>query len=329
MNSSISSFRKREEPHRKNPSKLSRSFARAAFFMMFLVVFDLMIGSVLDVGLRRYFGMDGKVDVLCVGHSRTVLGIDAEMLSRETGLRVAKYAVNGANIADRDAMIRQFLTDHPEVRLIIYDVEASTFSDDGLSSNSYRLFFPFLDNPEMGAYLKKQGLASSDFWLKKIVRTARYDETTFSLAMRGLLGMNRNLKHGRFDEARARRWIEQGKNRPVKIDSKSHKVFLSTMDFVHSRGVTMLLVDMPTVDLLNQAERHSSKKVRDVFRNLKKQYKNLSYCNFSTDYQNNYDMFYDMIHLNVIGQKIVTTRLAKKVRYDFGIQFNNTDLEHR
>lgn len=314
MNSSISSFRKREEPHRKNPSKLSRSFARAAFFVMFLAVIDLMIGSVLDMGLRRYFGMDGKVDVLCVGHSRTVLGIDAEMLSRETGLRVAKYAVNGANIADRDAMIRQFLTEHPEVRLIIYDVEASTFSDDGLSSNSYRLFFPFLDNPEMGAYLNKQGLARSDFWLKKIVRTARYDETTFSLAMRGLLGMNRNLKHGRFDEARARRWIEQGKSRSVKIDSKSYKAFLATVDFVHSRGVTMLLVDMPTVDLLNQAERPASEAVRAMFGKFEEQYTNLDYYDLSTAYESDYGIFYDMIHLNAEGQKIVTSVLTQEVK---------------
>jgi hypothetical protein len=179
------------------------------------------------MGLRRYYGKDGKVDVLCIGHSRTVLGIDAEILSRATGLKVAKYAVNGANIVDRDAMIRQFLSEHPEVRLIIYDVEASTFSSDGLSSNSYRLFLPFLDNPEMRAYLEKQSKSPSELMLKRIFRTARYDEVTFSLALRGLFGMNRNLKYGRFDEGRAKRWIEKGKNRPVTIDSKSYRTFQS------------------------------------------------------------------------------------------------------
>lgn len=262
--------------------------------------------------------MDGKVDVLCVGHSRTVLGIDAGMLARETGLKVAKYAVNGANIADRDAMIRQFLSEHPEVQLIIYDVEASTFSSDGLSSNSYRLFFPFIGNPEMGAYLETQCKSRKDLFLKEIVRTARYDETTFSLALRGLLSMNKNLKYGHFDEDRAKRWIAQGKNRPVKINPGSYEVFLTSVDFVKSRGVKMLLVDMPTVKLLNQAEWPASEDVRSIFRRFGEEYSNLDYYDLSTAYQSDYEIFYDMIHLNAEGQKRVTAVLTEKVKRILG-----------
>lgn len=279
-----------------------------------LFVLDVALGFTLERGLRRYFGMDVKVDVLCVGHSRTVLGIDADMLSRETGLKVAKYAVNGANIADRNAMIRQFLNEHPEVRLIIYDVEAPTFSGEGLSSNSCRLFLPFMENPEMGAYLAAQCQSPKELLGKRLIKTSRYDETTFSLALRGLLGMNQNLKHGRFDEDRAKRWIEQGKNRPVKIDPISYKVFLSTVDFVKSRGIVMLLVDMPAVILLNQAEWPASREVRDIFRRLEDKYPNIVYCDLSTAYQSNYEMFYDMIHLNAEGQKKVTAVLAEKAK---------------
>ncbi|MGC9976066.1 MAG: hypothetical protein ABSC57_05040 [Syntrophales bacterium] len=297
--------------------KVGSHFVKATVFVILLVGLDLMIGSILEKGLRQYFGMDGKVDILCIGHSRTVLGIDGEMLARGTGLKVAKYAVNGANIVDRYAMIRQFLSEHPEVRLIVYDVEASTFSGDGLSSNSYQLFFPFMDNPEMRAYLESQTQSRTDLLLKRMIRTSRFDEITFSLAMRGLFGMNENLKYGRFDEDRAKRWIEKGKNRPVKIDPKSYHAFLSTIDFVKSRGVAMLLVDMPTVNLLNQVEWPESEKVRDTFRHLKGQYPNIDYCNLSTVYQGNYEMFYDMLHLNAEGQKIVTARLAEKVNSDF------------
>jgi len=202
-----------------------RYLLSALVFLVLLAALDFAIGSTLEKGLRRYFGMDGKVDILCIGHSRTVLGIDADLLARQTGLKVAKYAVNGANIVDRYAMIRQFLRDHPEVRMIIYDVEASTFSDDGLSSNSYRLFFPFMGNAEMRSYLETQCQSQADLLLKTMIRTARYDETTFFLAVRGLLGMNQNLKYGRFDEDRAMRWIEKGKTRPVKIDPKSYEAF--------------------------------------------------------------------------------------------------------
>jgi hypothetical protein len=303
------------EPGSHN-SGVRRYLLSALVFVVLLAALDFALGATLEKGLRHYFGMDGKVDILCIGHSRTVLGIDAEMLARETGLKVAKYAVNGANTADRYAMIRQFLSDHPEVRLIIYDVEASTFSDDGLSSNSHRLFFPFMDNPEMKAYLKTQCQSRTDLLLKKMIRTDRYDEVTFFLALRGLFGMNRNLKYGRFDEDRAKQWIAKGKNRPVKVDPKSYQALLSTIDFAKSRGVTVLLVDMPTVSLLNQAEWPASKEVRDVFRRLKARYTNIDYYDLSGVYQDNNEMFYDMIHLNAEGQKIVTARLAEKVKSD-------------
>lgn len=313
MNSSTSSSESLDESRSSNFLTYS-NILRALVFLAVMVGLDLAIGYALEDGLKHYFGMDGKVDVLCVGHSRTILGIDTEMLSRETGLKVSKYAVNGANTVDRDAMIRQFLGEHPEVRLVIYDVEASTFSNDGLSSNSYRLFFPFLDNPEMNSYLRQQCRSRSDLLVRKFVRTARYDEVTFSLALRGTLGMNRNLKYGRFDEGSARRWLKKGKNRPVKIDPKSYQAFRSTIDFLKSQEVPVLLVDMPTVRLLNQAEWPASKGVRDIFRGFGEQYDNVDYFDLSTDYQNEYGMFYDMIHLNAQGQKVVTARLAEKVK---------------
>jgi len=78
----------------------------------------------------------------------------------------------------------------------------------------------------------------------------------------------------------------------------------------------MLLVDMPTVSLLNQAEWPASEDVRQVFRSLGEEYPNVDYCDLSTVYQTDYRMFYDMIHLNAEGQKIVTTVLAEKVRSD-------------
>jgi len=291
-----------------------RYLLSALIFLALLVALDIAIGITLEKGLKAYFGMNGKVDILCIGHSRTVLGIDAELLSQETGLKVAKYAVNGANISDRYAMIRQFLSEHPEVRLIIYDVEASTFSSDGLSSNSYRLFFPFMDNTEMKAYLQNQRQSMKDLMLKKVIKTSRYDETTFFLALRGIVGMNRNLKYGRFNEERAKRWIEQGKNRPVKIDPKSYEVFLSTIDFVKSHGVNMLLVDMPTVNLLNQSEWPASREVRNLFQGLKAQNFKIDYYDLSSIYQDNYEIFYDMIHLNAHGQKMVTTLVAERVK---------------
>ena len=286
---------------------------KITIFMLLLAVLDWGIGSILEKGMRRYFGMDRKVDILCVGHSRTVLGIDAQLLERQTGLKVAKYAVNGANIVDRDAMIRQFLHEHPEVRLIIYDVEASTFSHDGLSSNSYQLFWPFMSNPQIRAYIKTQCPSESEFLVKSIIKTSRYNEVTFFMALRGLMGMNRNLKYGRFDEQRAKRWIEKGKNRLVRIDRQSLKVFLSTMDYVNTQNVKILLIDMPNAELLNKKEYPESLKVKEIFKNLCAYYRTLLYLDLSTTYENNYDLFYDPIHLNAKGQKTITNAIVQYI----------------
>ena len=129
------------------------------------------------------------------------LGLDADLLSRSLGMKVSKFAVQGAKIADRFAMIRYFLSEHPEVRLLVYDVESTLFSEDRLSTNSYRLFFSFIDNPEMAYYVRAHAPSDFDYWMKKIImRTSRFSEVTVALAFRGWLGMmNQNLKFGKLD----------------------------------------------------------------------------------------------------------------------------------
>jgi hypothetical protein len=314
MSSSISSSDV-TAPHAYTARTGWRTFLlKALGFAVLLFFLDLAMSKVLAEGLRRYFGMNGRVDVLCVGHSRTILGIDAELLSRSLGMKVAKYAVNGANTADRYAMVRHFLSEHPEVRILIYDVESTTFTSEGLSSNSYRLFFPFIDNQEMATYLRSHSQSAAEFYLRKVLRTSRFDEVTASLAGRGLLNKHQNLKFGQFDAERARRWLEEGKNRPVTIQDSNLDIFMKTIEYTKSKAVTVLLVDMPTVDILNDIEMPKSEPVRNVFSALPKNYPHVMYLDLRTRYEDHHQLFYDMIHLNSEGQKLVTEQIAAHVR---------------
>ena len=86
------------------------------------------MGLVLQKGLERYVGLDRNATILCVGHSRTVLGIDDRQLERELGVSVAKYVLNGVNARDRLAMIRHYFVKYPKsVKVVVYDVARSPF----------------------------------------------------------------------------------------------------------------------------------------------------------------------------------------------------------
>jgi len=314
MSSFIFSFRSRGVEHHVDLSTLKRFGLRFVLFTLMLLALDFGVAFVLEDGLRRYYGMNSEADVLCIGHSRTVLGIDADLLAEKLGVGVVKYAVNGANTTDRFAMIRHFLGEHPEVRLIIYDVESTTFSNDGLSSNSYRLFFPFMDDPSMGAYLRPQCHDATEFYLRKFFRTARYDEATFALSIRGFTGRHENLKFGRFDARRATRWIEQGKNRPVKIDPSNLRIFTEMIEYTRSRGVALLLVDMPQVDILNRAELPESETISAIFRSAASKYPHVMYLDLKRVYEHRHEVFYDMIHMNAAGQALVTENIATSIK---------------
>ena len=103
-------------------------------FLLILFVADRLAAMVLLDGVEKYFGLDQPAPVLLVGHSHTVLGIDKEGLEEKLGVRVAKYARQGANLRDRLAMIRQYVHKFPDsVHTIVYDVDAHLFTPKGLS----------------------------------------------------------------------------------------------------------------------------------------------------------------------------------------------------
>jgi len=301
-------------------------------FTVLLFVLDYGLCAFLDKGLRRYFGFDRPVEVVFVGHSRTILGIDEELIEKITGLKASKFAVNGANTVDRAAMVRYFLKKQPGVRVVVYDVEESSFSDEGLSANSYRLFFPFIDDPDMADYLKKHCKSADEYWLRKIFRSSRYDEVTLWLSVRGWLGIKENLKLQKFDPALARRAIEKGSSRPAKVDVRQYDVFLNTVCFATARGVKVVLVNMPTVDIINRIDPSGREEVRNLFRDLAggsaggadcadgtlsfphAPSGNPVFLDYSRTFETRYDLFYDTIHMNAKGQQVLTEEIARQLK---------------
>jgi len=289
---------------------------KPVLFLLIFVLSDRVLDRVLRHGLEVYFGFDRSATVLCVGHSRTMLGIDGPGLERQLGVPVAKYAVNGANLSDRFSMVRQFLEAHSEVQVVVMDVDAFTFTDDNLSSNSYRLFFPFQDDPGVESHLRASGASSWDVQARKWARTLRYDETTLWLALRGLLSFRESVKHGSLDVDRTRRRIAAGKSRSVSIDGRSERMFGEMIRWIRDRNVRVFLVFIPTADVLNEQDRTGLAQSVERLQAFASDDAGIVYLDYNSEYEHRHDLFIDELHLNRDGQREITARLAADLKRD-------------
>jgi hypothetical protein len=273
---------------------------------------DFAVGSVLSRGLERYFGLDAGAQILLVGHSHTVLGVDKERLEALTGLRVAKYAREGANMADREVMIRHYLERHPDsVRFVVFGVDAHSFTAAGLSKNSYQLFLPFMADPTVRDFLAAQDtIGGLEWWLRRVLHTARFNETTLALAVRGLQGNWRNYKRGQVDLARLEKQIAKGDFRRIAFNAAELAHFEAMREFLRAQGIALILAYYPTVDVFNRADPERFTEAMALLAGYANPEQGVWLLDYNVEYAGRHELFFDPIHLNVDGQAVITERLA-------------------
>lgn len=281
-------------------------------FILFFVA-DIATFQILKSGMDHYYGMDKQAEVLCIGHSHTVLGLDAERLEKELGLPVAKYATSGANTLDRKWMLRQFIEEHPSVKTVVYDVDPRLFDSEGLSSASYTLFFPYIGNKDISHYLKQEA-TWQERYTSRLLKTARFRDQTINIALRGLFGKIENKKNSRIRIDDYTNYLEREKSRRIRIDPESLKCFRESIDYLTGRGIKVLLAFIPVVDLLNDIDPDSQAKVVDIFREAAIENKDVYFLDYNQEYQHRHELFYDLRHLNNDGNKLVTDRLVVDLR---------------
>lgn len=77
-----------------------------------------------------------------------MLAINKGELEQSTGDKVAKYTREGVNIADRQIMLKHyFAVCKKKPELVVLSVDPWLFTGEGLSKNSFALFYPFMDIP--------------------------------------------------------------------------------------------------------------------------------------------------------------------------------------
>jgi hypothetical protein len=290
--------------------RLRRFVVEFALFVCLLLVLDRALAAVLLRGLERYYGLNKPAEVLLLGHSHTVLGIDKPGLERATGRSVANYARAGADTFNRLEMLRHYLGRQPDtVKVVVYDVDAHAFTGKGLSANSYRLFFPFIDTPSVDAYVRREATSVGEYVLRRYFKTSRFSEETVASSIRGWLGKWTNLKRGTVDIAGLEKSIAAGDVRRITFDSENVAAFEQIIKEIRSRGIQLVLLYIPTVDVFNAVEPEKYAEAIRRFESYAAADPGVTFLNYNLDLASRHELFYDPIHMNPAGQKVVTERL--------------------
>lgn len=288
---------------------------KAALLLILFATGDYLVFTTLKRGMDNYYGMDKEAKVLCVGHSHTVLGIDAERLEEELHVPVAKYATSGANTLDRYWMIRQFVEEHPTVRYVTYDVDPRLFDSEGLSSASYTLFLPYIENEAINSYIKTE-TTWQEYFSSTVVRTSRFRDQTINIALRGLLHKAENKKSTQVRIEDYAHYIEHERQRKIRINPESVDRFKKTVAYLTEKGIAVYLVFLPVTDLLNSADPENQEKVVQIFRDMAAENVRVRFLDYNESFAHRYDLFYDLRHLNGAGNEIMTGLLAAQLKSD-------------
>lgn len=277
---------------------------------------DYALDRVMIRGVDNYYGLNQNSEILLIGHSHLMLATDKQRLEKETGEKVSKYCREGVNVTDRETMINHFLNSgHADsLKTVLYGVDLYTFTGEGLSKNSYQLFYPFIDNAEVDRYLQKEA-KPSDYWLHKLVRTSRYNNDGLKNSIwRGWSNNWDNLKTNTMDaEAYAKRIAKNG-SQPIEMNDTLIDIFKHSIKTLTDRGIHVVLVNTPTIDILNKSQGEKYNQITDWFNDFASTNNLIDYWDFNPQYSSDYSIFSDPIHLNVKGQQAITEELGKRLR---------------
>lgn len=277
---------------------------------------DLAIEKVLLHGVNESYGLNQHSDMLIVGHSHIMLATDKVRMEKELGIKISKYTREGVNVSDRKVMVKQYLESpySDSLKICLYGVDLCTFTGEGLSSNSYKLFYPFIDEPNIALYIRQQS-DEKDYWSHKLVCSSRYnDDGLKNASISGWLHDWSNRKTGQINIEAYKKRLADGNERHINMNEALMTEFTETVEMLTQRGVRVILINTPTLDLLNDYEPEKYEQMMAWFESYAKENDLVEYWDFNPSYSSRYDLMLDRLHLNVKGQQVVTGELIKKLK---------------
>jgi hypothetical protein len=274
---------------------------------------DFGLSKVLENGINIFYGLNSNSQILLIGHSELMLATDKVKMERELGYKVSKYTREGVDVHDRLVMIKHYfsLPNSDSVKLVIYGVDQFLFTSGGLSSHSYKLFYPFMDNRIISKYIRANA-STFDYWSHKIIRTSRYTDAFVNHAIRGYLRNWDNFKIGTVNIEAIE--TDPTAGRRIRFDEDYIEAFEETLDLLQQKDVKVMLINTPAVDLLNNIEPQNYAEILSMFENYATQYDNVVFFDLNPEFSSDYSLFYDFIHLNRDGQKVVSEAIIRDVK---------------
>lgn len=296
----------------RNDDGFLRNIRRILVFILFLSTLDLFISLILEKGINRYYGLDSNAEVVLIGHSHLMLALDKTMLENILGVKVAKYTRPGVNVADRLVMLQHYFTgDNKNCRAVVYSIDPWLFTTEGLSKNSYTLFYPFMDNQQVDRYIYSETKDTFDYFRHKLFRSSRFDALLLNAAIRGYLGSWSNLKYGKLNKDMLDIQIAAGDYRKINIDKRNIDYFEENLKFLKNKNIKVVILNTPIYHVLTDIQKEKYLTVMTIIKNMSLKYHNVYYLDLSPQYSYANELFYDPIHLNPDGQKYVTKKFAK------------------
>ncbi len=276
---------------------------------------DRISGRILLNGIQQFYGLRQHSEMLIIGHSHIMLALDKDKLEKDTKMKVSKYTREGVSVYDRYYMAKQFL-DSPysdSLKITLYGVDRFSFVESGLSQNAYKLFYPFMEESIIDTYIKENVADTWDYYCHKYIYTTRYSDALLNASLRGYRNDFSNYKIGQLDVNLLRKQLagsESQFNREIEMDSTLIDIFEKTIRMLTDRGIRVILINTPVVDLLSFGSQDMGSPVIQYFSDFTATHPNVEYWDFNPEYASDYSIFYDPIHLNTKGQQCITEKLV-------------------
>lgn len=278
---------------------------------------DFIVERIFFHGVNEMYGLKRHSDILLVGHSHLMLGTDKQQMENDLNKKISKYTREGVNVSERKMMIQQYLDSGfaDSLKIVLYGVDLCTFTGGGLSANSYKLFYPFIDDEKIGSYIREQG-GNADYWLHKIVRCTRYsDDGIKNGAARGWMHNWSNLKNGTIDIETYKQRLKNGDERHIQMNPALISEFQATVSMLTERGIKVVLVNTPTLDLLNDFEPEKFQMIVQWFQKFADNNLLVEYWDYNPQYSHRHELFYDRLHLNAKGQKVISKEITNQLKH--------------
>ena len=266
----------------------------------------------------RTYGLTQNSEMLILGHSHVMLALNKDILEEKLNILVSKYTREGVNVEERYLMAQQYLNSphSRNLKCVIIGVDPYLFNSGGLSQNSYINFYPFMGDTIIDSYVRKNS-TPEEYWKVKLLPLCRYSDAAINSALSGWLKRSgASKKYGIVDISRVKKEIAIGKYRRIFRNAKMETFLQMTIESFTKRGIKVILVNTPLLDLYNNLEPEAHQSVASFYAKCALDSPLVEYWDYSRFFETDYLLFRDPIHLNRNGQMKFSEEIARRIRID-------------